>query len=533
MNEKIKENKEKVLEILKKVPKKIYTAIIVLLVVAFVIVIWLNNRPYRVLFTDLNATEVSSILNYMEQNGVTDYKIENNDTILVRENQESGLKSKLLMEGYPQSGFGYTYSTGTGPFSTESERQSAELKDLQDRLGAVIRGIDGVKDATVTINAGEDRRYVLDSNNMIEATASVFLTMADGVKLKDEHAESIRNFIAHSVKGLKIDSVNILDSLGNTYGAGNKATDGESSKLKLQLEEEWENKIRTSVMQVLAPYYGEKNVRVGVNCIVDVSQTVEDNTDVYLPEWAADGSTNGRGIVGSRIFDYVIVDGDGEKEGGTVGTSTNADFPEYVEDMPKLDGNEKEIQASGQVDYENSTSKKHIIRTAGYLTDCTIAVSINSTTAGDVNKDEISRHVAKAAGIKTTNDTEMREKISVMSMPFYESGIELPVNGGILVENWMIYTAIGAGVLLLLILIIVFVIIGKKKKKKEEETEEIDEEYFVENTVIPSETKEQMADIMNPKVEKSVELRKNVRKFAENNPEITAQIVKNWLKGGE
>ena len=41
------------------------------------------------------------------------------------------------------------------------------------------------------------------------------------------------------------------------------------------------------------------------------------------------------------------------------------------------------------------------------------------------------------------------------------------------------------------------------------------------------------ADIMDINAEKSMELRKTVRQFAQNNPEIAAQLVKAWLKGDE
>ena len=41
------------------------------------------------------------------------------------------------------------------------------------------------------------------------------------------------------------------------------------------------------------------------------------------------------------------------------------------------------------------------------------------------------------------------------------------------------------------------------------------------------------ADIMEVNTEKSMELRKTVRQFAQNNPEIAAQMVKAWLRGGE
>lgn len=35
------------------------------------------------------------------------------------------------------------------------------------------------------------------------------------------------------------------------------------------------------------------------------------------------------------------------------------------------------------------------------------------------------------------------------------------------------------------------------------------------------------------KNDKGMELKKNIRDFAEQNPEISAQLLKSWLNGGE
>ena len=38
---------------------------------------------------------------------------------------------------------------------------------------------------------------------------------------------------------------------------------------------------------------------------------------------------------------------------------------------------------------------------------------------------------------------------------------------------------------------------------------------------------------MEVNTEKSMELRKTVRQFVQNNPEVAAQMLKVWLKGGD
>ena len=40
-------------------------------------------------------------------------------------------------------------------------------------------------------------------------------------------------------------------------------------------------------------------------------------------------------------------------------------------------------------------------------------------------------------------------------------------------------------------------------------------------------------NLINIKNEKSLELRGNIRELAEDNPEISAQLLKSWLKGGD
>jgi flagellar M-ring protein FliF len=41
------------------------------------------------------------------------------------------------------------------------------------------------------------------------------------------------------------------------------------------------------------------------------------------------------------------------------------------------------------------------------------------------------------------------------------------------------------------------------------------------------------ADVMEMDTERSMELRKEIRKFVEENPELAAQMLKVWLRGGE
>lgn len=551
MNEKIKSYLDKGKTALGKVSKKIWIiAAVVIVLIAAGLTIFLNNRPYEVLVTGSNNTELSAIMSWLDSQGYQDYRLEG-DTILAPAAQAANIKARMLMAGYPQTGYNYsTYYDHVSSLSTESERNNAYLHDLQDRMGAVIRNLEGVRDAQVFITPGSNGSYVLDSGNVTAATASVMLTMGNNQKLSNQQAAAIRALISRGVQGLQVDSIEIIDNWGNRYGASGVTADDEASALKIRLEEEYENKIRTDIMQMLAAVYGEDNVRTTVNCTVEVSNSTIDEHDVYLPEWADNGETNGAGIIGKRIYSYVWDDEGEGTVGGTVGTTTNSDIPTEVERDPAIEGDETRQEGHGQIDYNNPTKETHTVRTAAYLTDCSVTVTINSATAGDVNLDEIRSHVAVAANIVPQTTEEMTaeqylaSKVSVLAQPFYGSQSDGQDNRGdtILsgVSDWVVYAAAAGLLLFILLLAIILIVVNKRKKKKEEEAAaaaELEQEgeptlaEVLAEAGLPQTEPIGGADVMNIHTERSMELRKDIRQFADENPEVAAQMLKSWLKG--
>lgn len=501
------------------------------ILVAVGVAVFLNNRPYTALFTGLSSAEMSSIVSYLNENGVTDYRVQGEDTILVPETQEPRLKAQLLMEGYPSSGFAYeTYRAGVGSMSTESDRQMAYLQDLQDRMAGVIRCMDGVKDAVVTIAPGEDRSYVLDSGNVVGASASVMVTLSGNSALTEQEAAAIRSLVAHAVQGLEVDHIAISDSLGNDYSSGDSAvSSASSSELKLKLEAEVNNKVRTQVLSVLTPLYGAENVRVAVNSTVDISHTVGETTSYTEPAWAADGSTKGEGIIGSKVYDQEVVRGGGGTVGGVVGNESNSDISTYVESGTTVSGNETYMKNQGTTNYNVNTDKQQVERTAGTVSDLMVSVTINSAAAGGVSTGQLLTHVARAAGIGAGAE---QDKISILSAPFYTQQ-ENPVLPGTSLQlpDWAIYAAAGGVGLLLLVLILIALMRRSRRNKKRGELERMLRTMPAAASV--GEGPETGADIMNIKTEKSIQLRQEIRKFAEENPEITAQMLKGWLRGDE
>ena len=489
-------------------------------IVAVVIAVVMATRPYTELFTGLSQSDQTAILTYFSDNGITDYRVEG-DAILVPENQKASLMAKVLVAGYPSAGYDYgTYMDHVGSLTTESERNQLVLYDLQDYMAAVICNMDGVKKASVLLTPGEDNTYVLDSGDKVDASAAVQVTMEEGKTLSDSEVKAIRNLVSHGLSGLNVENVEISDSYGNTYSADDDFSNVENaSQLKMELEEKYNNLIRTRVMQVLLPLYGEDNVKVSVNTVVDLDRSYTDSTDYALEDWA---QGSGDEIIGTKIWDNSIVRDTGDTTGGVVGTQSNADLNTYVEEQAQPDGTEQAITTSGETDNLVDTSKQQVEHVAGYISDVMVSVTINQDAAGGVDQNELYSHVGRAAGISTA---DQQSKISILIAPFYEEQTSvLPAVG---ISPWILYAAVGGVALFLLLLMVILLVRSRKKKKQKLQQEP---QAVVVETSQPA---AKQADIMEMQTERSMELRQDIRKFTEENPEIAAQMVRNWLREGE
>jgi len=540
LREKLQQYLERVKALTGKVSKKvrnliIITAAVVILAVAALLV-FRATRPYTVLFTGLSSEDMTSVLNFLDTNGVKAYRVEGNDTILVPDGQEASLKAKILASDYPSSGYGYrTYLDNSGILTSESAQQQLALYDLQDRLGAVIKNMNGVKEAVVNLTPGESGRYILNQDNVVEASANVTVTMQAGYELTSKMAEGIRALLATSLQGLEITEVVILDQDGNICGSG-ETTAADTSDLKMTLEARVNAMVQSKVLQALIPFFGEDNVRVSVYSNVDVSRTYVESVQYFYPEGTNWDSLGGHGLIGEYIWDNGIVRGGDTAAGGVPGTSTNSDLNEYVTQGEGINGTEQQIGTSGSIKHDNDVTTTQKDNAGGVITDVQVAVSINSRTAGEVNPANFISHVARAAGI---NAEIQGEKISILSMPFYqEPGIgPLPTPSGGL-QGWMLYALI-AGVALFLVLLILILVLRRRAKKKKAEKLRLEAEAAAKKAAeeaaaaLAGAAPKQGAQIMDMHSERSMELRKDVRQFAEENPEIAAQMVKAWLRGGD
>jgi len=536
---------EKVKDFFKNMSKKLRiilaAALAVILIAVAVLSMTMSNKPYTQLYQDLTPAEVSEIMTYFQNNGI-ECQV-NGTAIMVRNDQYASLLIQLAQAGYPKNASLYgSYYERVGALTTSSQEARTWLIATQQRLESSIRTIPNVLDAQVYLTPGEERTYVLEDIST-ETTAAVHVEMRSGTMLTDEEANGIRHMVSHAWSGMSIDSVSITDNVGNTYTAGEDSP-SDAAELQYRMQERTNNQLRTQIKQLLDPLYGADNVSVAVNSTVEVAKHYLEDTTYRQPA----GSYENGGLIGHEMGQFALTRDGIEMVGGVPGTETNADIPDYIVDAAQGVQDGDGVSTWFERDNKIDTTVEQIEYYTPRITDIGVAVTITAgeEVAGEVDGERLSSHIAAVANIGGENP---ESRVSVLVVPRQAEPVEDTAPAGFFTPENMPYLIIAAVALLLLVIVLVVILsIRRKKKQKEEEDQRIIEEQLSEmgasgmlselGIVPPGEEGAQPppttgADIMDINTEKSMELRKTVRQFVQNNPEVAALMLKTWLKGGE
>ncbi len=535
--------KEKTSGLSSKTKKLIIGALVLCVLGSVGLAVFLNTRPYEVLFSNLSSEESSKIITRLQEEGV-DYKYQDGGTILVPASQEEALKAQLVYEGYPDSGFTYNiFTENVSLTSTESEKEHYELLNLQERMGATIKLFPNIKDAKVTITLGKESRYVLNNDETREASASATVITSNGQLIDNQEVRAIQRLMSKSVPGVTFENVAVICNGQDVTVEEEGQSQSLANELKTSLEKKMENKVRNEISNLLLPIYGEGHFQVSVKCDIDINKKLQE-----LINYSAEDPDVNTGVISNQSAGWEI-NRDNAQTGGVPGTETNADIPVYT--RITSDGTENYIGADGDIQYLVDQFKEQTEVQAGDLKDMTVAVIIDGTDFGSLSRNELISLVGRAAGI---DQTLQNEKIEVLNAPFYVQPAEEPVlPSGITIAGRLIpYTyliAAGVALILLIALIITLILVLRRRSRKkaellqqqmeaEAEAARLKEEQAAKDALLAAERQRLSAsdyneDLLNLKNERGMELKNKIRDFTEENPEISAQLLKRWLKGGD
>lgn len=500
----------------------VVAAIIVAAIVLAAVLNGVSGR-YIVLYGGLPREESVAGLAQLETAGITG-RINNNDELEVPANRENAAMGQLAMVGIPGAQTNLElFEKAGGLTMTDFEKRQYEKYQSEATLSDTIKTFDGVRDAFVNIHRDDSSNRVWNASNA-NNTASVKVTMETGTVLSASQITGIRNLVGNAA-GIEPEKVAVLDTAGNTLAAsGDSYSDYDAASQFVQrqgLQEDVEAKLHDKAANVLSMAYPDANdYRITPTVELDWDAMITESVE-YIP---LEGTQHG---VAEHEEEQALM-GTGQFAEGVVGETDNTDVPVYAD----LDGDGEwdAVDYYRSRDFLVSYIKQQIEKDGAKMANASMSVIVAGNITNDVRQ-MYRDQIAQATNIPV-------EDISVNGVPV--NTIEEPPTENVgtiipFIPDLYVYIALLAIVALIAALIVITILRRRAKKKRLAAEAAALEAEEAEALRIQQEIEERKRLLKDAAMADSGEdvIIDEVRDFARQNPEITANLLRNWLKEGD
>lgn len=531
------------LDLLRQVVLVLSISICVALIV--MLFFWVREPEMRPLGA-YETEELIPVLDYLDQQK-QQYKLDGN-TISVPASDYNSLKLAMLRAGLNQQRqAGDEILMQDMGFGVSQRLEQERLKLSRERqLAKAIEEMRQVNKARVLLALPKQSVFVRHNQ---EASASVFLTLRTGTNLKQQEVDAVVDMVASAVPGMRPSRVTVTDQHGRLLSSGSQDPVSAARRKEQELEQQQEETLRGKIDSVLIPILGLGNYTAQVDIKLDFT-AVEQTRKVFDPNTPATRS------------EYTLEDyNNGSVIAGVPGALSNqppadASIPQDVAQMK--DGSvlgQGSVHKEATRNYELDTTISHERKQSGVVNRQTIAVAVKSRSSinpatGEVTYtplNEADLHSIRQILIGTVGFSESRgDLLNVLSMPFAEPEIEqiadIPIWEHPNFNDWIRWLASA-----LVIIIVVLVLVRPAMKKLINPTADSDDAMYGpdgmpigmdgETSLIGSEIEngelfEFGSGIDLPNLHKDEDVLKAVRALVANEPELAAQVVKNWMQNG-
>lgn len=477
----------------------IFLSILFLLtiIIAFV---FLTKKDYVVLYSGLTDIEAAEVYSKLEEVNAQP-KISGTSTILVPKNREAELRMQMTLDGYPKSGFNYDFLEGGSFGQTDDEIQKRWIIQLQERLGESIRSLEGVEHAVVTIAMPKSDSFVLKENE-IPVTASVIIFPRIGYEITGQQAKSIEQLMSTSVPGLNEENISIIDNKMAILNV-DEATDSQMVADQFIMQQQLEDKIKKEIAGLLEPVFGYGRIKSAVSVKLNFDKKVKESVTF---EPVSDDS----GIIVSQELLKEKVNSD--SLGGIPGEVNN------TTQYPELEDREGYSSQKDQktINYEVNEIKEMIEEEKGKLDYLSIAVIIDNEDLEQQTIDDVRDLVAMAIGTDLDRVAVQNFKFNTdLQQDLIDALNDQPEDK--LLSLTMLILIIA--VLLIIVISVAFISRNRRLKAQKEMEEFIPE--------MEPGTESEVLFTIEPGEDSAI--KKQLNKFAEDQPEEIAQLLRNWI----
>ena len=518
-------------------------ALAICLAIAVFVILWINQPEYRYL-AKLPTDQLIKTMDYLDANGVKDYKQENN-IISVPADRYQEIKLLLAREGLTdEPAAGEEILMQDMGFGVSQRLERERLKYSREKqLARTIEELQTVSSATVLLAIPRDNVFAKKEKN---PSATVVVTLRKGRLLSEEEVDSIVDIVASAVQNLKPSRVTVTDQNGRLLNSGSQDSISSRSRKEFEIEQKREKEYLDKIDSILIPVVGLGNYTAQVDVTMDFTNT-EETQRRYNPDLPALRSE-------MKIEDTTI--------GGTT-----AGIPGALTNQPPLDSNIPENATGGNAQ-KTMPSRKHSESTKNFELDesisytkqqtgvirrisVSVALDYLNATNADGQAEQTPRSAAELANIRRLLqgsigfDLQRGDALEVVTLPFSRIEVAAEEKLPFYQEPWffqMLKVVMGG----LVIIVLIFAVIRPMLKRliyPEQTPADYGEKSLDSHVDLGDETMDMLTSdfdagavgfaadgsLQLPDLHRDEDILKAVRALVANEPELSSQVVKSWL----
>lgn len=515
-------------------------ALVICVAIAIIIFMWARQPDYRPL-AKMQTQELVETLDYFDQNQI-DYRLEGS-TVLVNSEQYQSIKM-----GMTRQGISHSDSEGTDiimqdmGFGVSQRVEKERLKHAREKqIASTIEEMTGISRAKVLLALPVENVFARREK---KASATVVVTARRGSVISNQTVNSIVDIVASAVQGMEPSRVTVTDSNGRLLNSGSQDAESARSRKEYELEKQRESEYLAKIDSILIPVLGLGNYTAQADVTMDFT-AVEQTQRSYNPDLPAIRSE-------MTMEDNSI--------GGVI-----AGIPGALTNQPPLDSNipEQAKGSSGQAsvpgrnlkeatrNYELDTTVSHTKQQTGVIRRLSVSVALDyvASTAADGTQTTAPRAQAELLDIRRLLqggigfDVTRGDSLEVVSIPFNRELDFVPEEMPFWQdpENYPLFKLAGA---ILVIIFLIFFVLRPMVRKLINPEEMTKDEYDADDaldlgdegiSMLAQEFDESQVGFAPdgtfrlPDLHKDEDLLRAVRALVANEPELSSQVVKNWM----
>ncbi|CAJ1871380.1 Flagellar M-ring protein [Aeromonas salmonicida] len=514
------------------------------LAIAVFIQLWGKEPDMRPLGT-YSTQELVKTLDYLDAQKIP-YEVDGK-SVLVSAEKYADIRLRLTRAGLATntdaSNDGESILLKDSSFGVSQRMETERLKLSRERqLASAIEQFQNVAKAQVLLAIPKDNVF---ARNERKPSATVVLSLK-GNALGQGEVDSIVDMVASAVHGLEPTRVTVTDQNGRLLNSGSQDPVSAQTRKEFAMQQKQEVEYKQKIDAILIPVLGADNYTAEVDLSLDFSQQ-EQTRKTYNPDLPA--------VRSEMTLEENSASG---SNGGVPGALTNQ--PPAASNIPEeaAGGDGGAASSSGRSrkeatrNFELDTTVSHIRRQMGGIRRMTVSVAVDYKSIAGADG-AVTREARSQAELDTLRrllsgglgfDVTRGDTLEVVAIPFNRPELENVADAPIYEQPWF-WRAVRIAASVLVIIVLIVTVVRPMLKRLLYPDARPEGDLDLDNSIVlggddelsllaaqaESEPVFGVRDghLKLPDLHRDEDLLKAVRALVANEPDLAAQVIKEWV----